>query len=296
MRSGNTTIGQPNFIRFESMPSPIGRVVHAALWENSTGPLQQRKLAAFCVSLTVDGQADYESPVGGTHTLRPGDLTIVFPEVLHFYGPSRGHHWTEFFVEFDGPVFDLWVQNGMIDPAKPILHLEPVEYWLRRLREIMESPLRGGPEVVAIRVCQLQHFLAEAIAHHRGQLAGAESLTWLNEAKAALEKRDVDSAQTLHEIADEFSMSYETFRKRFMRLAGISPGAYRIHWAIDRAAQILIERRDIPLKQVAAMCGFCNEFYLSKQFKQVLHLSPSEFRKRFLGAPPRQMDDKAKKG
>jgi AraC-like DNA-binding protein len=284
MQNGEPHCGQPNFIGFESLPSPIGRVIHAALWEDSNGPLQQRTLNNYCITLTIAGVADYESPVGGTHTLRPGDLAIVFPGVPHFYGPARNHRWSEFYVDFDGPVFDLWTKSGMIDPAKPILHLEPMEYWLRRLREIVESPLRGGPEVVAIRVCQLQQFLGEAIAHHRGQLAGTESLTWLNEAKAALEKRDVDSAHSLHDIADEFSMSYETFRKRFVRLVGISPGAYRIHWAIDRAAQILIERRDIPLKQVAAMCGFCNEFYLSKQFKQILNLSPSEFRKRFVGA------------
>lgn len=281
---------QPNFIRFESLPSPIGRVIHAALWENSTGPMQMRTLKNFCMTLTLDGMAFYESPVGGTHTLNPGDLVIVFPNVPHNYGPAKDHHWTEIFVDFDGPVFSLLLETGMIDPAHPIYHVEPVEYWHHRLREIVESPLRGGPELVTVRVCQLQQFLVDAIAHHKGYLAGAENLAWLDNAKALLEDFSDAEAADLHEIAEQISMSYETFRKRFGRLTGLSPGAYRIHRAIEKSAQIIVEQREMPLKQVSMMFGFCNEFYFSKQFKKIVGVSPSEFRRRFFGTNHSRQD------
>jgi len=278
------TASQPNFIRFESLPSPIGRLIHAALWENSTGPMQMRTLKNFCMTLTIDGSAFYESPVGGSHTLGPGDMVIVFPDVPHVYGPSKGRHWTEFFVDFDGPVFSLLCQTGMIDPAHPIFHVEPVEYWQRRLREIVESPLRGGPELVSVRVCQFCQFLVDAIAHHKGYLAGAENLAWLDNAKVLLDDFSAEKSPDPHQIAEQISMSYETFRKKFGHLTGLSPGAYRIHRAIDRAAHLLIEQREIPLKQVAGKFGFCNEFYFSKQFKKIIGVSPSEFRHRFFGA------------
>lgn len=284
MQNGMPQTSQPKLIRFEPLSSPIGRVIHAGLWKNSTGPQCMRRLPNYCATLTLEGRADYRSPVGGNHTISPGDLILVFPDVPHFYGPSPGHQWTELYVDFDGPAFDLLTQRGMLNPAEPVCHLEPVEYWQRRLQDIMANPLRGGPELVAVRVCQLQQFLVDALAFHKGQAAGAENLAWLNEAKAMLEETSIEPPRSLPEVAEELAMSYEAFRKKFAHLTGMSPGAYRIHRAIDRAAHLMVEQRDLPLKQVATKCGFCNEFYFSKQFKQVVGVPPTEFRRRFFGA------------
>jgi AraC-like DNA-binding protein len=251
------------------------------MWVNSTGPQNMRTLKNYCATLTLDGVANFRSPAAGTHTLRPGDLLLVFPGVPHFYGPAKGCRWTEFFADFDGPAFDLLTGSGMLDPAKPILHVEPVEYWLRRFREIMVDPLRGGPELVAGRVCRLQQFLVDAAAYHKGQAGRIDNLGWLDDAKAILINAGARPPRDLHDIARQFSMSYDTFRKKFVHLTGISPGAYRIHHAIDRGAHLIIDRSDMPLKQVASMCGFCNEFYFSKQFKKIMQVSPREFRRRF---------------
>jgi hypothetical protein len=37
---------------------------------------------------------------------------LGFSYVAHNYGPQKDHFWNEFFVVFDGPIFDLWESAG----------------------------------------------------------------------------------------------------------------------------------------------------------------------------------------
>jgi len=80
------------------------------------------------------------------------------------------------------------------------------------------------------------------------------------------------------EIAGQLHMSYENFRKRFARLAGMPPSQYRMRRVMERASE-LMHRSHITLREVADECGFCNEFHFSRRFKQIVGLSPKEYRK-----------------
>jgi AraC-like DNA-binding protein len=73
-------------------------------------------------------------------------------------------------------------------------------------------------------------------------------------------------------------MSYTLFRKRFLELTGATPSQYRTVEIIRRACGRLLETDD-PLYQIAADLGFHDPFHFSRRFKQVVGLSPSDFRR-----------------
>ena len=56
---------------------------------------------------------------------------------------------------------------------------------------------------------------------------------------------------------------------------------------MDHVCRQLLEP-GATLRDIAERCGFSNEFYLSRRFKQVVGLSPSEFRARLPGREPRR--------
>jgi AraC-like DNA-binding protein len=158
-------------------------------------------------------------------------------------------------------------------------HLEPVAYWRRRFQAIVEPPTGGGraPNPLAA-VCKLQQALADVtIAATEGRM-NPEDRQWLERVCAMLEEPAPAEALDWDAIAAELHMSYENFRKRFARLAGVPPSKYRIRRVMEQAAEYLLQSR-LTLKEVADLCGFCNEFHFSRRFKQVVGLSPREFRK-----------------
>jgi len=90
--------------------------------------------------------------------------------------------------------------------------------------------------------------------------------------------RDLDKRLDTATLAASYGLSYERFRKIFRERTGISPGEYRIRRRIDRA-RVLIAQDRLSNKEVAYQLGYADPFTFSKQFKQVVGVSPELFRR-----------------
>ena len=79
-------------------------------------------------------------------------------------------------------------------------------------------------------------------------------------------------------ISNTVYLSSEYIRKMFKNVYNISPIQYLIEKRIE-AAKILLEQHDCTIKSIAKACGFQNEYYFCRIFKQVSGITPSEYRK-----------------
>ena len=188
--------------------SPIGGITLAGFVPNGGGvpgpPM--RILGSYAVVYLVGGAGRYRDERGLDLRLRAGDLLVIFPDVAHIYGPGPRERWTEFYLCFDGPVFDLWRETGLLDPARPLYHLEPIEHWARRFEGVLGAPRRLGHAPPMLEVCRLQTVLSEALLAGRGALGGPEA-DWADRACARLAsdlERELDLAsarlRTWHEL------------------------------------------------------------------------------------------------
>ncbi len=251
----------------------MGQVTLMGTIRDSSGvpATPMRVLGSYAVVYLLGGGGRYEDARGVREEVAAGDLLLIFPDIAHTYGPLPGGRWDEIYVVFDGPVFDLWRERGVLAPEAPVYHLEPVENWLRRFGEIAApglSPLE--------RVCRLQTALADALANYRRDPAAALDEEWLARARALL---DADPGAELYvdDTARRLGLSPETFRKRFARLAGIPPWRYRMTRVIERACRLVHEGR-LTNKEIAAQLGFNDEFHFSRRFKRITGRSPTQFR------------------
>src|SRR5436190_23258110 len=113
--------------------SPIGRFTQAGYLESNRGlpRKKMRVLGSYAIVYLLNGSGafrDAKAHVHQPHPVRAGDLLVLFPEIAHHYGPAEGKTWSEVYIVFDGPVFDVWRRRGLLDPSRPIRHFEPVEY------------------------------------------------------------------------------------------------------------------------------------------------------------------------
>lgn len=266
-------------VRFRyAEPAVFGRITQAGLLRDSTGPAGQgpmRVLDSFALVYSLDGAARYRDGNGLDRAIGPGDAILVFPDLPHMYGPQAGGRWSEFYLVFDGPVFDLMRDRGLLDSTRPVRHAEPVDQWLARLESVTRAPRRPGGTL--LEASRLVSVLADLLSADGGGEAPDADRRLVQRACALLEsdlERDLDGPK----LARQLGTSYESFRKRFTRELGVPPAKWRRGRLIERACE-LMQRGELNDKQIAARLGFCDEFHFSRRFKEVTGEAPRAFRR-----------------
>lgn len=81
---------------------------------------------------------------------------------------------------------------------------------------------------------------------------------------------------SLSDIAEKCGMSYSSFRRRFMKEYGISPGQYRIQKRMDAAIRWL--QCGVSVCETAQLLGYSDVYAFSHQFAAAFGVPPSRYR------------------
>jgi AraC-like DNA-binding protein len=77
------------------------------------------------------------------------------------------------------------------------------------------------------------------------------------------------------EIARKLGLSERQFRRRFQRVTGLSPNAYRRQLRLERACRLLA---DLPVAEVARKLGYADAAVFSHQFSAAMGVPPGRLR------------------
>jgi len=220
----------------------------------------------------------YQNDTGFKCQLEYGDFFFTFPGVKHLYGPGRGEHWNELFVNYGGRAFDLYYEQKYFDPTKPVWHLNDPEPWLERMKEILQE---ARPMTVMAIAAETSRFLCLVFEMIDAAVPKAKSDVcndWFDRACLWLtaDMRTVD----MREIARELGMGYSSFRQHFTQRAGMPPYQYREMKRIEAACRALAENPSKLHKEIAFSLGYAREDHFSRQFKKHIGMLPGEYRKK----------------
>lgn len=262
----------------------LGQIVYAgtkwnsrATYAHTPPPDYMRPTTHFLLVLTLEGEADYVDDTGVRTILREGTLVWARPGVNQSYGPRPGSRWSELYMWFSGPIFETWQEHGLPGERTRILSLSPLDYWVQRLREVVQPTSELQGERHLSRMCQFQQFLADAVHFEQASQQTEENIRWCEQALHMLDNGNA-ATPSLEEIATTLGMSYTAFRKRFAKLTGKSPGQYRSEVLIRRACSRLLQT-DETLSQISEGLGFYDSFHFSRRFKQIMGMPPTDFRR-----------------
>jgi AraC-like DNA-binding protein len=257
----------------------IGRVLLAGRLVDGSGiPLDaMRILGHYAVVLLTAGAGRCQFRGRAPMACREGDLLVLFPDIPHAYGPEPGGRWDEYYLVFDGPVFDLWRSQGLLSPDRPVLRPTNTRSAKTAMGRMVADALAHGGDGSLDLVCRLQQFLAAAVrgADPRGEVPPA----WITRAMRALASPPV----TPQDAARAAGLSYESFRKKFQAATGLSPAAWRDRHAM-RTARKFIYEEGLTNKEIAARLGFCDEFHFSKRFRAITGQTPRAVRASLRGS------------
>lgn len=271
--------------------TPLGRLRLAGMIAGGRGVEPVRPLrvyGSYAVMCIRRGAGVYRDANGLIRDLHAGDAVLVFPELAHWYGPRRGAFWDEFYITFDGPVFDAWRAAGLLDSARPLIRpgLTFTEEWGESVRRLLERRTIGERE----RARQVADFLTLMDALLRAEPGGAnedaapaadlygDADAWRIRACERLEI-NLERRLSLADVAAEMNLSYETFRKRFHEMTGSTPARYRMARRVEAAQALLRYTPGITNREIAETLGFADEFHFSRRFTQVTGSTPRQYRR-----------------
>lgn len=258
--------------------TPVGAILRYGKKVGSPGPYDGRRLKHYCLVYTLGGTTNYEDHVIGKRRLEPGDLLLIHPGIAHWYGDIFLRDWDEYFIVFEGPLFEFWEKKGLLDPRNPIIRLEPVSYWLHRLESCVAASDQFGMAANVKRLVSLLELLTEVMEVREGTPADRRH-PWLARACGALSS-DLSEPVEWNAFAQSLNLRVETFRKAFVRAMGVSPSQYRMAKVIDRACELSAIKEKLQ-KEVASELGFATEQHFARRFKQMTGLTFSQFRRQW---------------
>ena len=259
-------------------PSPIGRVTLISSIENGLGVLPRKPFRiypSYALVLITRGKGSYRDESGLELSVETGDAILVFPGLAHMYGPKTGTRWDELYAIFDGPAFDSWRAIGVLNSAAPVIRAPVHVNIAERLRQIANGSA-DLPTRRALQACSLLTLLCEISPSSPAQ-APASPKAWVTRVCSLLAETGPD-APSLEDIAERTGVSIATFRRRFLTEVGTSPALWRARRRMEAACH-LMQYAQLTFAQMAEQLGYADEYHFSKRFKQLIGVSPSQFRR-----------------
>lgn len=169
---------------------------------------------------------------------------------------------------------------------------------VRKMGALLHMPLKQGAlpsqmylakQIVQVMVrhsgtadatYQLQHLMYGMLASHWGQPVAMDAMLSHEIAKVVdtLRANQYRDNFSLAEMAAISRMPMETFRKRFVSEVGMPPLSYVLHCKMERAKELLREQ-GYTVRQAGIEVGMQDPYHFSKQFKNIVGISPSAFMK-----------------
>ena len=261
-------------------------VLQAGWWRFEPGWSQAEHVRPnYTLFVPVEGDAEY-IVAGEAHRLRPGTVLLLPPNVPLGGGNDADRLLAMYTVHFHARLY------GAID--MPAMYGLPVAFrpgptrWTKVVelaRRIAEG-LAGGEPGCALAAngdcARLLALLWREVADHEGRSPadGAARAADIVRLVPVFRTIEAEYARrlTLAELADLVHLHPAYFSTLFKRVTGLSPLEYLARYRLQHVRELLLST-DRSLGEIAAATGYRDPFYLSRVFRRVHNIPPSEYRK-----------------
>lgn len=241
---------------------------------------EKNELNYFNLHVVISGKG-YLKSNNDIHVLQQGDSFLYFPSEEQSYYSDIENPWEVVWVHFSGN----YLKEFFIDRGFHISNVWTLKLWnnikiaiVNLLEESERFAILHQSTLSTLTYGIISEFLsqAEALTVNKGDI--------YNKIVAILPKmRELSSKPfELKYWADELNISTYYFCKMFKKTTGMSPTNFIMLCRLQKSKQLLMEKRDWTVKQIALDCGYPSISYFGKVFLENEGLTPAEYRKKLV--------------
>lgn len=221
------------------------------------------------------GRLAYE---GESFEVQPGQAMILhFPHNHRYWWPLGNPPWEFLYVCFHGSeMLRIWAEiESRRGALATIREKSPVFEVLGR---IMDCPASDS-SAAAFRISGLAYDFAMTLARevipHAAETSDENNPFWK---VMRFCQHHLHESIGVDDLARVAGISRYHFSRRFKRQQGVAPAEYLGQLRLRQAVRLLRAER-LPVKEIAARCGYRDANYFCRVFRRALGTSPGDFRK-----------------
>ena len=235
-----------------------------------------RVLSEYQLVYITDGRGSFWSEETGHAAIASGTAFLLCPDVRHAYRPDAATGWTEWWVGFSGTHIQQLAAAGFLDAKNPVTEIGFHHELISLFESVFELCSRQTPSFQLRLGATILHILALCRSYDADDPQPARSLELVQKARRHMEEA-VDAGISVGDVAAACGVSYEGLIRTFGEVTGLPPYRYFQQLRLARAKELLA-RRDLLIKDVAAILNFDNQYYFARSFKRQTGLTPSDWR------------------
>jgi AraC-like DNA-binding protein len=245
--------------------------------------------------LVLDGQATHQTEFE-SYPIARGDVFVITGDRVHGFGDAEGlqvcniqfdAHW---FFDAAGDLQEMMGFHGFFDletrspegrSFRQRLRLEPavlaeVESLLRQIETEFREDTGGRRTVMNSLFLLLATRLSRIYEQERADQPAAAVA-----AAVAYIRRHFRRPIRIDELAEIAGLSPSQLQRSFKRFYGTTPVAMVSRLRVEAACHMLVDRT-LEFNSIASDLGYASASFFSTQFRQLMDMSPREFRKQRL--------------
>ena len=212
------------------------------------------------------------------YTIKEGEGFLITPNVINTYEADKDDPWNYIWIEFEGLKAQRYLEEIGLSSKNPIFI--PKDYNIENsikdnLMYLIDNPAAADSAILG-HLYLFFYSLLENTSYNIEKKAGNLQEFYVREAINYIEK-NYDKNISVENIAKWCNLDRSYFGKIFKNSMGTTPQEFLIKYRLSKACEML-KNEDTSIKDISELTGYPNQFYFSRAFKEVYHMSPREWR------------------
>ena len=239
---------------------------------------RETAISEYVFIYCVDGKGWY-SLNGKRYEVNKDQYFILPAGVAHEYAADENDPWTIYWIHFRGTFAQFYAMdcispkdikpdmgsriNNRINLFEEVFHTLNHSYAIENIRYAMAT---------------FQHYLASLryLQQYREAVSNSDTKDVVNMTIHYFEE-NIERHVTLKSISEFVNISPSRLSALFKQKIGYSPLNYFILLKIKKACEFL-DTTDMKINQICVKLGFEDQYYFSRQFSNVMGMSPQAYR------------------
>lgn len=213
-----------------------------------------------------------------THVVKEGEGFLITPNTINTYEADQQNPWSYIWVEFDGLKAKKYLDQIGLSAKSPVFRPKSYEHddeMKDHLTYLLEHPDGSDMALLGHLMLFLNAMLENSSAALKSSSGNLKNF-YVREALNFIEQNYTQNI-TSEDVAQWCNLNRSYLGKLFKEIMNTTIQDFLIRYRLNKACEMM-KNKDIKLQDVAAANGYPNQFYFSKMFKKVYHMTPREWR------------------